>query len=419
MSKFLDTTDLNNKPIRRVTLSTEELSDALYSIGYDSDPGRVSGKDKGICWRDSLGFSQSLYTTSLSELASLVDDFDLGDFTFTSSKGFFSIDDLVSRAFVETYVSENAGGFSGTLDQIAAPVASVSTNGQQFTNAPTPTASHHLANKGYVDAKAQGLNQKQSVRAAVSSAFTAYTSSGSGATKTLTASTNGVLNFGGLSSGWVDIDNDSGSRDPFLPNTASRVLIIDALTPQENGVYSVKDKGSVSTPWKLIRSSDCDGVGGDLSGGVYVFVTSGTLASSSWSLVYDGLITVDTDAINFTEFNAAGTLSFNAGIKQDGDNISLENTPGTNTLVINADDISVNTSVIARRATGSFTGNDIITDFEVNHNFGFQWVIAEAINGTTKNSEEVQAERTNTNKVTFKFSTPPATGLVYYFLILG
>lgn len=57
------------------------------------------------------------------------------------------------------------------LDQMAAPTASVSMNNQLLTNLATPVAGTDAANKDYVDSVSQGLDPKQSVKAATTGAI--------------------------------------------------------------------------------------------------------------------------------------------------------------------------------------------------------------------------------------------------------
>lgn len=57
------------------------------------------------------------------------------------------------------------------LDQMAAPTASVSLNNQKITNLATPVLGTDAANKDYVDSVSQGLDPKQSVKAATTAAI--------------------------------------------------------------------------------------------------------------------------------------------------------------------------------------------------------------------------------------------------------
>lgn len=234
-----------------------------------------------------------------------------------------------------------------TLDKFAAPVADVNMNNYKLTGLAPGTSANDAVTKSQLDAVSAGLDPKKSVRVATTSTLTLttdYTRSGSGSSHVLTATANGVLSIDGVNSGWVDIDNDGASADPFASSPATRVLVKDASDAKDNGIYAVKDKGSVSTPWKLIRSGDFDGTpANEVSGGNFVLVEQGTTnGGTGWSVVADGDVTVDTHNINWTKFNSPGATTGGTGIAQTGTTLFLQNATGTTTLTFGADDLQVN-----------------------------------------------------------------------------
>jgi hypothetical protein len=147
------------------------------------------------------------------------------------------------------------------------------------------------ATKQYVDAVATGLDVKTAVRVTTNVALPPYTQLGSGVGATLTASTNGSINNVGIDSVTSLILND-------------RVLVrsIGATSDIHNGIYDLTHVGDGSNPWVLTRSTDFDQTD-DVATGAYVLVTDGIIfTGSAWTVSTAGIITVDTNNINFSQF---------------------------------------------------------------------------------------------------------------------
>ncbi len=174
-----------------------------------------------------------------------------------------------------------------------------------------------IPNKSYVDAIAAGLIVKDAVRAATTTALPTYTALGSGAGKTLTATADGALS----------IDNVT------LVN-GDRILVKNEISPDSihNGIYEVTDAGSVSSPYILTRASDFDGSPSfEVKGGCFTFVQEGDEnADGGFVVVSNGVLSVDTDEIDFTQFSGAGQIVDGAAIEKIG-----------NTLNVKVDDISI------------------------------------------------------------------------------
>jgi hypothetical protein len=203
-----------------------------------------------------------------------------------------------------------------------------------LTGTPTaPTAAAgtnttQLATTAFVQSATQtsqaGLDSKQSVKAATTAALPANTAAGSKVGKTLTANANGALSIDGVTV-WNDIDNDGGSADPYAESStrASRVLIKDEGSA-DNGIYVVKDKGSGSTPFILIRATDAD-EDVEVSAGMFTFVHEGTAnADTGWVLATNDDVTVDTTTQTFAQFTGAGSLTEGDGINISGSTISVD-----------------------------------------------------------------------------------------------
>lgn len=201
-----------------------------------------------------------------------------------------------------------------------------------------PSADEDLVNKAYFDAVVQGLLVKDAVRLA-STANLSVTGSGAGIGKTLTATANGALTLDGVSA-----------------QVGNRVLLKDQTTASDNGIYVVTDAGSAGTPFVLTRATDFDGSpSAEVRGGVFTFVQEGTIsADSGYVVITNSAITVDTTAIDWTQFSGAGQLLMGDAIEKVGNtlNVKFDNSTielnGSNQLRIK--DLGVTTAKLANQA---------------------------------------------------------------------
>lgn len=185
---------------------------------------------------------------------------------------------------------------------------------QRIVNVATPTSASDAAPKSYVDAVAQGLDTKASCRLATAAALPAYTPSGTGVGKTLTANANGALSVDGVA---VAVGN--------------RILVkSEAASHVDHGIYTVTAAGSGGAPYVLTRATDFDedsnGGGQDeVKAGAYTFITEGTSnADSGWLLVTNDPITIDVTAQQWTQFSSTVAYTFDAGLLNSGGSISVE-----------------------------------------------------------------------------------------------
>lgn len=188
------------------------------------------------------------------------------------------------------------------------PVAgNIDMGGHKITNVGPGVDPSDVVIKSQLDSISAGLDPKESVRVA----------------------TTGDITLSGLQ-----------TIDGVALQVGDRVLVKDQTDPTENGIYIAS-----STGWT--RSEDADGVGqvGEVSGGMFTFVETGsTNAGSGWVVVADGTLVPDTDTITFTQFAGGGAMTGGLGINVNGteivadtDNSSIINTAGGgNKIGINA-----------------------------------------------------------------------------------
>lgn len=195
--------------------------------------------------------------------------------------------------------------FANVAAALAAASSSVSLNAQRLTSVADPSSAQDAATKAYVDALAQGLSIKQSVRVATTASIDLSTA----------------------------LENGD-SLDGVTLATGDRVLVKDQSTALQNGIYVVQASGAA------VRATDFD-ASGDVARGAFVFVQEGTAnADSGWVLTTDGAITVGTTALAFTQFSGAGQITAGAGLTKTGNTINaVAHADGS--IVANADSLQV------------------------------------------------------------------------------
>lgn len=219
-----------------------------------------------------------------------------------------------------------------TSDATASKIAKRDGNGN--IKVATPTDAAHAATKGYVDAARQGLDVKQSVRAATTGPVTLATDLEAGDTLDTTVT---------LVAG-------------------NRILVKNQSTASQNGIYVVQASGAP------VRATDANGTTdtGEVSGGTFVFVEEGTLnADSGFVVSSNGTINVGTDAMNWVQFSGAGAITAGDGLTQDGTTINAVGTTDRISVSANAIDIAStyvgqNTiTTLGTITTGTWNGVDI------------------------------------------------------------
>jgi hypothetical protein len=198
----------------------------------------------------------------------------------------------------------------------------------------TPTDAAHAATKGYVDAARQGLDVKQSVRAATTAAVNLTSELEAGDT--------------------IDTTVTLVAGD--------RVLVKNQGTASQNGIYVVQSSGAA------VRATDANGTAdtGTVSGGTFTFVEEGTAnADSGWVVSSNGAISVGTDAMNWVQFSGAGAVVAGDGLTKDGATINAVGTTDRISVSANAIDIAstyvgqASITTLGTITTGTWNGVDV------------------------------------------------------------
>jgi len=164
----------------------------------------------------------------------------------------------------------------------------LSMSGKNIINVGTPVNATDAANKGYVDTAIQGMDWKESVRAA--------------STANVDIATGGLLTIDGVAL-----------------SAGDRVLLMGQTKAADNGIY-VASSGAWS------RSTDADGnPSSEVSNGMATFVEEGTAVNGSngYVLTTPNPITLGTTDLSFSQFSGAGQIIAGAGISKNGNELYL------------------------------------------------------------------------------------------------
>lgn len=253
------------------------------------------------------------------------------------------------------------------LDQMAAPTASVSLNSQRITNLAAASADTDAAQWGQVKSLVNGLDWKPSVLVAVS--------------------TN------------VNIASPGATLDGVAMTNGDRVLLYGQSTASQNGPWIWTASGSALT-------RPADWVTGVASGGATFPVEDGSQADKLMICVTNGAITVDTTSTTFTAMSAGSSYTAGAGLTESP--AGTFNVGAGTGIVVNANDVQIDTSVVARKATG-LIGDGSAVSIAFTHSLGNQWVTVQVYEVATLSQVECDIELTNANTATLKFAVAPAS----------
>lgn len=159
---------------------------------------------------------------------------------------------------------------------------------------PTPTTATQVANKGYVDSVASGLQ----VKTAVAAASTAN----------------------------VSVSSAPATFDGYTATSGDRILLKNQTTASQNGLYIFNGAGSAMT-----RATD---MAATTSGAaVFVFIEQGTtLADTGWVCSTDPPSdVVGTNDLAFTQFSANSGYTFRDGLTQTGNFVDVN--PGAGLVI--------------------------------------------------------------------------------------
>lgn len=310
-----------------------------------------------------------------------------------------------------------------SISDLTVPTADVPWGANKITGLADPTVATDAATKQYVDASAQGLDTKASVRLATTANITLS------APQTI----DGVSAIAG-----------------------DRILVKNQSSGAQNGIYVV-----AAGAWT--RATDADS-SAEVNSGMYVFVEEGTINDNTgWVLTTNNPIVLATTPLAFTQFSSAGSVTASnvntggTGVykQQTGSNLEFRGVGAASSKVsvaldapnnkIDVDVVEANLShaniggvtPIANGGTGASTaatartalgvpaifsqdiGDGVSTSIVVTHNLGTKDVIWQLYDKTTPFADQMpDFRRTSTTTATLVFSVAPTSGQ-YRVVIIG
>lgn len=214
------------------------------------------------------------------------------------------------------------------LDQMAAPTAAVSFNGQRITNLATPSASTDAVNKQYVDDARAGIaGVKDPVRAA--------------------STTNVNLSAPGTSIGGVTMA------------TNDRFLAANQTTGSQNGIYVYNGSAAAAT-----RATDAD-TAGEILDGTLVAVSEGTYAGNQFIQTATPSGAPGSWTMTWTVYSTGGgTYTAGAGLTESPAG-TFNVVAADGSITVNADNITVGNVSVAKGGTGATDAAGALTNLGI------------------------------------------------------
>ena len=248
--------------------------------------------------------------------------------------------------------------YTSSLANIASTTASTSditASNQKIINLLDPTNLQDAATKNYVDNRVNGIEWKESVRAATTGPLVSTLTGGGTPTVSYPSTTTISIT---PSSTWT-----SAQIDGVSILSGYRYLIKDEAASARNGIY-VAGSASGTTPLVFTRATDADTTA-DINGNLSVFVEDGTNnQDTGWtvnSLSANVSWTLGTDPITFIQFTGLGRVVDGDGLVASGNTLNVVGTTDRIAVTSNAVNISPNyvgqgtITTVGALAAGSLT----------------------------------------------------------------
>ena len=322
---FTGSVDLTGATSTAATVTSSDNSTKVATTAFVKAQNYLTGNQSISFSGDASGSGTTSVTLTLASVGTA------GTYTkvTTDAKGRVTSGTTLSATDIPTLTASKISDFdtqvrTSRVDQLATPTASVSFGSQNITNLADPVNAQDAATKNYVDATAQGLDVKGSVKAATTANITL--------------------------SGAQTIDG-------IALVAGDRCLVKNQTTTSQNGIYVV-----AASTWS--RATDMD-VWTEVPG-AFTFVEQGsTLADTGWVCTSDQGGTIGTTAVTFTQFSGAGTYTAGNGLSLSGGSFSVTGT--TNRISVSGAGVDISSSYVGQATittlgtitTGTWNGTTI------------------------------------------------------------
>lgn len=285
----------------------------------------------------------------------------------------------------------------------------------RIVNIADPTSPSDGATKAYVDNLVNGLVWHPAVRATVAS--------------NITISNPGTAVFDGVTL-----------------VSGERLLLRAQSTGSQNGPWVFNGSGSALTrpvdfPAGAVSSSNPGIVNATF------FVQEGTtFGDTAWTLTTNGVITVDTTSLTFTQFGAGVAYTASLGVALSGVDFRLAGTVGgagltqasgvldvvaaDTSLTVNANDMQVRLAASGglQVATGLGVDSTVTRSFQtgthssstsiaITHSLGKQFVVPAVFITATGEEIECDVVATSTTVMTFSFAVAPGANTLTFVIV--
>ena len=205
---------------------------------------------------------------------------------------------LTSNTTTLTLSAATTGGDNNVILVPTGSNGAVSVSSKKIVNLATPTADYDAATKAYVDSVAQGLHVHAPANLATATTLAS----------TLGIAPGNVAYYNGASGVGATLTftgNTLTSLDGNAVTSGMRLLIKNEANAVWNGVYSMGANAS------LITRSVGEDTDGEMNGGDFIFVTSGTVyADTGWVQTTDNVV-IGTSNVVWNQFSGVGSYTAN------------------------------------------------------------------------------------------------------------
>ena len=214
------------------------------------------------------------------------------------------------------------------LDQFASPTSAVSLNNQRITGLATPSVGSDAASRDFVESLVATGTNKGTVRAASTSN--------------------------------INLSAPGSAIDGVVLTNGNLFAAFGQTDGTQNALYVFNGAAIPAT-----RTTNADTTA-EVTSGLFVFVSEGTVnGSNGFTLVTPNPIVLGTTALTFVQTSGAGQITAGSGLVKSGNILNVA-TNANSGIVVNADDIAIDSTLVSTKYTQAI-GDGTSTTITVTH----------------------------------------------------